>query len=97
MSALDSIEGSHLRVIEEPPLPPAVERMLEGLVREWARTRQLCIERAIVLEAIAADLRRRAEQLGGGIETLPDEIRGCVQFEVEARRLAVMYATMRAP
>ncbi len=88
MTLLDSTDLQAAKPVEGPPLPQAVERMLVALVREWSKTRDLCIERALVLEAQAADLRQRANKLDDGINTLPDEVKGCVQFEMEARRKA---------
>ena len=72
----------------EAPLPMSVRRMTDGLVREWTKTMDMCIQRATELEAAARDLRERAEKLRAGIETIPDEINGCVTFEINARNRA---------
>jgi hypothetical protein len=77
-------EVPHIQELQAP-VPSSVKRMTDGLVREWTQTMELCIKRAIELEDAASDLRDRAEKLRQGIETLPDEINGCVTFEINSR------------
>lgn len=94
LDVLNRESTPRLHVIDEPPLPAAVERMLAALVREWSRTRDICLDRAMVLEALAADLRQRADRLDMALNSLPGEVEGCVQFEMDARRKASTFATL---
>lgn len=75
--------------IERPQdhITTRVERILRPFDNNWRTTADLCVLRAQELEAAAADLRDRAEKLMAA-RVLVDEVKGAVQFEIDARQRA---------
>lgn len=66
---------------------PRVDKILLPFDNMWRTTADLCLQRALELEAAAADMRMRADKLIAARE-LVDEVKGAVQFEIIARQRA---------
>lgn len=73
-------------VVLEEPLPKAVEKITETFIREWTETVLQCRQRADELREAAFDLDERADKLQDAIEKWPEELKGCVLFDIRARR-----------
>lgn len=67
---------------------PTVDRIMNRFDSQWRTTADACLQRAVELEEAAGDLRRRAEKLMAARE-LVDEVKGAVQFEIDARNRAL--------
>ncbi len=72
------------RTIPQTVETPTVDRIMDRFNNQWQKTAEACVQRAEELEAAAADLRKRAEKLLEA-RVLTDEVKGAVQFEIEAR------------
>lgn len=78
-------------IIETQPDTPTVDKMLARFNKQWEATAAACIFRAEELEGAAMDLRERATRLRQAQE-LTAEVRGAVQFEINARNRAASLA-----
>lgn len=95
IAQLTGIDPIAIPPASDPALPYNVDRMLEALVREWSKTREICLERASIHRAVATDLQQRADKLQAAIDALPDEIKGAVIFEQKARAAAKLSADVQ--
>lgn len=76
---------------------PTVDRMLDSFRNQWLKTAEDCLTRAAELEDAAHDLRLRADKLLEASQSLPDEVKGCVIFEIKARERAASLKLVNPP
>jgi hypothetical protein len=74
-------------LVQTAPATPTVDRIMGRFSTMWRTTADLCRLRADELEKAAYDLRMRADKLDAAME-LTAEVKGAVQFEIEARQRA---------
>lgn len=77
-----TMADSELQVLV--PETPKVDRMLGAFRREWEKTADECIKRAVELEDAAADLRNRAGHLLNACGYL-DDVKQATVYEIDSR------------
>lgn len=74
------------------PIPPVVERFLDVSHRQYTLTHHNLIRSAELLEAKAAELRRRADQVMVDLTAMTDTIKNAVRYEDECRHVAQSFS-----
>lgn len=75
-------------VPQADPVPPAVDRFLGAADRQYRATHEMLLNSASQLEAKAAELRRRADQVLVDLNSMKDTIKNAVHYETECRYVA---------
>ena len=70
------------------PIPPTVERFFGIADRQYQQTYDLLLSSAAKLEAKAAELRRRADQVLIDLNAMKNTITDAVKYEDECRHVA---------
>jgi len=70
------------------PIPPVVDRFFGIADRQYQQTYDLLLNSAARLEAKAAELRRRADQVLVDLHSMKDTITQAVKYEDECRHVA---------
>lgn len=70
-------------------IQPAVEKFISTADRQFEATHEMLLNSAGVLEAKAAELRRRAERLTTDHHFLKETVNSVVQYEDDCRNVAL--------
>lgn len=81
---IDSEVRDGILIPQTIPETPKVDRMLGAFRREWEKTADECVKRAIELEEAAADLRNRAGHLLNACGYL-DDVKQATVYEIDSR------------
>lgn len=77
------------------PIPPVVEKFLNTAQRQYQLTHNNLVRSAELLEAKAAELRRRADQVMVDLNAMTNTIKSAVKYEEECRHTAQSFSLVQ--